>query len=185
MSIASRVEITLQCGSEEYFRAGGPDHRTSLPTILKALRRLLEDLVYCADNPKPVLYFDAKWFIRELKSVNKDGIPERVEGGWEFAYMSIPCGEMVWAYPAESLRKLLMPEFLKLLAGWNIDPKAYRFEIRQWSLEVDPDDSTEFDFSDEEAVIDAYLDDVIPEDVMKTCFPHLLVSAEMLETAIG
>ncbi len=175
MSIASRVEIQLICGSDDYFKEGGVDHRASLPTILKAVRKLIPQLVYCPERDVPVLHFWAKGFVDGPGNLSRDGFPVPAEGSWEFPFLTIPYGGDDGGYPAEALRKLFLPEFLQLLADWGIDAKAYRFEIRQWDLDVDPDDTADFDFSDEEAVVDAYLQDEIPEDVMKICFPRLLV----------
>ncbi len=175
MSIACRVEIQLICGSDGYYKEGGVDHRASLPTILKAVRKLIPQLVYCPERDVPVLYFYENEFVKGLGDVSREGFPDPAEGRWEFPYLAIPCGDDDGDNPAEALRKLFLPELLQLLAGWGIDAKAYRFEIRQWYLDVAPDDTADFDCSDEEAVVDAYLQDEIPEEVMKHCFPRLLV----------
>lgn len=175
MSSFCRVEVTLTCGSDSYYLAGGVDYRTSLPTILKAVRKLIPQLVYGPERDVPVLYFYTKGFVDQLARLSQKGFPAPAEGCWEFPYLEIPRGDDDDEAPAETLRKLFLPEFLKLLAGWGIDAKAYRFEIRQWYLDVDPDDTAGFDGSDEEAVVDAYLQDEIPEEVIKSCFPRLLV----------
>lgn len=154
MSIASRVEITLTCGSDDYFLEGGKDHRASLPTILKEVRKRVSEMVYCSDDEKPILHFWEEGFVHSLNELSLEGYPVAVEGSWEFPYVGVPCGGDYGYNPAETLSKLLAPEFLRIFMKCGVDRKAFQCEIKQWSLEVDPDDSSSLDFSDEDSLAD-------------------------------
>lgn len=154
MSISSRVELKLTCGSDNYFLEGGEDHRASLPTIMKEVRKLIPTLVYVPERDVPVLHFWAEGFVESLDGLSREGFPDAVEGAWEYPYMGIPSGGDDGYEPAVTLSKLLAPELLKIFAKWGVDRRAFQCEIRQWSLEVDPDDSADIDFSDEDMLAD-------------------------------
>lgn len=153
MKIPSRVCIRLTCGGENYVRGGGKDHRASLPTIMNEVRKIFELFYYCGDNPRPELYFYERSFISSLNEIPGIERPGTAEGAWEYSYASIPCeydAENYGCYPAEQMKKDLCFELEKLLKKWRIDPKAYKIEIKQWALDVEPDDSAECDFFEEE-----------------------------------
>ena len=146
MKICSRIELFLYCGGENYFLAGGEDHRKSLPTMLKIARNIVTSLYYCGDDPGPVLFWDFKDFRRCL-TWSIDGVPQVVDGGWEFSYVTVTdCdGE-----PASTLLDAVLPKFKKELLKFGIDPRAYKCEVQQWDIEVPPNDSAEHDFMEEE-----------------------------------
>ena len=153
MKISSRVSIRLICGGEDYVRAGGKDHRASLPTILNEIRKEFERCYYCGSNPRPELYFYERSFVSSLNVIPCDENPGTAEGAWEYPYASIPCEydtERFGCYPAEHIKKDLCFALGKLMKKWRIDSKAYKIEISQWTLDVEPDDSTECDFFEED-----------------------------------
>jgi len=147
MKIPSRIQLNLTCGSSDYFRQGGTDHRKSLPTMLNIAKKIVLQSFYCGDDHKLISYWDAVSFQRDL-SRHDEGIPVPMNGGWEFPYL------LVYAeapfHPAETVLQAFLPEFKSELLKFGIDPKAYACDVLQWDLDVDPDDSASHDFMEDE-----------------------------------
>lgn len=147
MKISSRIEISLTCGNNEYYDNGGVDYQTALPTLLKALKKLVEQHFYCGDKQHPTLYFFVPGFLYNTNTNSGFNILQPSGGGWEFPYVAIPVEYREHGYfPATDMEDILKPELLKLFDQWGVDPRAYTCEIRQWNLDVEPDDTAEIEF---------------------------------------
>lgn len=143
MKFHSRIELTLKCGSREYFEEGGEDCRPSLPTMLKIARKIVRNEYYCGVEPGPDVLWNTDYFLRYLKGKH-DGIPCEVSATVNFPYVVIYAEDGF--EPASILLKAVLPEFKAALLRFGIDPRAYRVEVDQWDIERGPDDSDSHDF---------------------------------------